>query len=160
ARDVCFTANTSRYQFDHRLGVVAESSEGVREALASFVVGKDAPGLVYGIAEPFERNKVAFLFTDAGSEYAGIGRELYSTHAEFRNALDKCEQIVSRSFGWSLMSVLHSEQNEVSLPHESPHWHSALFALEYALAELWRSWGIMPAAVLGRGVGEYVAACV
>jgi myxalamid-type polyketide synthase MxaB len=146
--DVAFTANTCRVHFPKRLAIVAQTASEARERLASVLPGKSASGMP----------KIAFLFTGQGSQFAGMGRELYETQPRFRKTLERCDELLSPFLHPSLLSVMYGESG--SLIGETAYTQPALFALEYALADLWRSWGIEPDAVLGHSAGEYVAACV
>ena len=165
AGDVCFTAAAGRSHFQHRLAVVGEDLGQLGEKLAAFVRGEDAAGIFYGQApEGGRRPKIVFLFTGQGSQYVGMGRELYETQPTFRRVLDECDKLLEPYLQQSLVSVLYPgsggeleagerlDQTDVTQP--------ALFALEYAVAQLWRSWGVEPSAVMGHSVGEYTAACV
>jgi microcystin synthetase protein McyG len=158
--DMCFSANTGRSHFTRRLSVVAAASDTLREKLAAWLNGKAFVGVcedqVHGIEEP----RVAFLFTGQGSQYTGMGRQLYQAHPAFRQTLDHCDDILRPYLRQPLLSVLYPEAREGSPLDETAYTQPALFALEYALAELWKSWGIEPAVVMGHSVGEYVAACV
>ena len=79
----------------------------------------------------------------------------------FRAALDRCAELLRSHLDKPLLSVLYPRgRRAVSPLDETAYTQPALFALEYALAELWKSWGIQPSAVLGHSVGEYAAACV
>ena len=158
--DVCFTANTGRSHFEHRLAVVLESSEEAREKLDGFRRGERPSGLVSGIVDRRKKHKVAFLFTGQGSQYAGMGRRLYETQPTFRGALDRCAEVLGQQLGVPLLQVLFGEGQTASLLAETAYAQPGLFSLEYALCELWRSWGVEPALVMGHGVGEYVAACI
>jgi NADPH:quinone reductase-like Zn-dependent oxidoreductase/malonyl CoA-acyl carrier protein transacylase/SAM-dependent methyltransferase/acyl carrier protein len=89
-----------------------------------------------------------------------MGRELYETQPTFRNALDQCAQLLEKELDRPLLSVLYPEAGQNSPLDETAFTQPALFSLEYALAELWKSWGITPAIAMGHSVGEYVAACV
>nr|QEO74256.1 Beta-ketoacyl synthase [uncultured bacterium] len=156
--DVCFSAGAGRLHPGHRLGVVAASPAAARDKLATFLEGRAAAGLEH--AGPSSPPKVAFLFTGQGSQYSGMGRELYDTQPGFRRTLQRCDDILQPYLRRSLLEVLYSSSAEASPLDETAYTQPALFALEYALAELWQSWGIRPAVVLGHSVGEYVAACV
>jgi acyl transferase domain-containing protein len=160
--DVCFTANTGRSRFEHRLGVVATTSAECAERLAAFAGGQRTSHLVEGHA--VEPPKIAFLFTGQGSQYAGMGRQLYLGHPGFRRTIDRCDEVL-RDGGFldkPLLEVLYPPEDgsTAGLIDRTVYAQPALFAVELALAELWRSWGVEPQVLLGHSTGEYVAACV
>ncbi|HLF25328.1 MAG TPA: type I polyketide synthase [Anaerolineae bacterium] len=150
----CFTANTGRAHFAQRAALVAASPEELRERLANLTAGEASK----------KRPKIAFLFTGQGAQYVGMGRQLYEAEPTFRATLDKCDALLRPYLNQSLIAILYPEQSTInshqSSIDETAFTQPALFALEYALAELWQSWGIAPSAVMGHSVGEYVAACV
>ncbi|WP_233153855.1 type I polyketide synthase [Scytonema sp. HK-05] len=156
--DVCYTANTGRSHFNHRLAVVAKSSVQLQEALNAFADSRD-DRLVNGQVSN-KRQKIAFLFTGQGSQYVGMGRQLYENAPVFRAALDQCDEILRPYLGQSLLQVLYPKPEENSPLDQTAYTQPALFAIEYALVQLWKSWGIHPDAVMGHSVGEYVAATV
>jgi len=160
AADLAFSANTGRSPFDHRVAVVGANADQYRKGLQAFLEGREHSQLLSGIVGA-TRPKIAFLFTGQGSQYAGMGRELYETQPSFRRTLDRCDEWLRPYLERPLLSVMHPDRDaDASLIHETAYTQPALFALEYALAELWRSWGVEPAFVMGHSVGEYVAACV
>ncbi|NTX34336.1 SDR family NAD(P)-dependent oxidoreductase [Myxococcus sp. CA033] len=154
--DVCHAANTQRTGFSHRLAVVVDSAEQARERLLALARGEEVARLAQHRFEG-EPPKIVFVFTGQGSQYAGMGRELYETEPVFRAALDRCDALLAGTWEESLLSVMHGTGSRID---DTAYTQPALFALEYALTELWRSWGVEPWAVLGHSVGEYVAACV
>jgi len=164
--DLCSTMNTGRADFNHRAALVVENNEQLRNKLRQLSTGKTASavGLKRHTIRALARPKVAFLCTGQGLQYAGMGRGLYESHPVFRNAIDQCDAILRKHWGAeSLISVLYavkSNEDPQALIHQTRHTQPALFALEYALAELWRSWGVLPDMVLGHSVGEYAAACI
>ncbi|MBD2519331.1 KR domain-containing protein [Nostoc sp. FACHB-973] len=158
--DVCFSANTGRSLFAHRLALVAENSAQASEQLAAFSTGNLATGVFTGQPQDNRRPKIAFLFTGQGSQYVDMGRQLYDTQPTFRQALDRCDAILRPYLEKPLLSVLYPPAGESTPLEQTAYTQPALFALEYALYELWLSWGIEPNAVMGHSVGEYVAACV
>ncbi|ARV58846.1 hypothetical protein BZZ01_09545 [Nostocales cyanobacterium HT-58-2] len=158
--DICFSANTGRSHFNHRLAVIAESTQKLRQQLKAFVTRNETTGLLKGQVTERTRPKIAFLFTGQGSQYANMGRELYLTQSTFRQTLEQCDEILSAYLDKPLLSILYPSPEEHSLIDETAYTQPALFALEYALAQLWKSWGIEPDVVMGHSVGEYVAACV
>ena len=158
--DICFTANAGRYHFAHRLAMVVESARAIQENLASFISGQAPASVLTGQMTSTRQPRVAFLFTGQGAQFAGMGRKLYETQPMFGKALDKCERLLRPFLERPLLEVLFAQTSASELIHTTAYTQPALFALEYALAELWQSWGIKPMAVLGHSVGEYVAACV
>ena len=156
--DVAFTLNTGRARFDHRIAVTASDSIQLREQLVSVAAARTPPDVAAGRVRPGARPKVAFLFTGQGSQYVGMGRRLYESEAVFCAALDRCAQAFDAESSVPLLSVMHGG-SPPGLLDRTDFTQPALFALEYALSELWRSWGVTPGAMLGHSVGEYAAAC-
>ena len=155
--DVCFTANSGRARFRHRLALTCETREQLAHALRTFADEGRAGGLWQAHQPSRRRSRTAFLFTGQGAQYRGMGHELYETQTSFRRALNECDEILRPALERPLLSVLYGEDE--SLLDETAYTQPALFALEYALAELWRAWGVEPDFVFGHSVGEYAAAC-
>ncbi len=158
--DIAFTANTGRTHFAHRLAIVAESREQALERVRAFASGSLMPGLAQGRVGGGSRPKVVFLFSGQGAQFPGMGRQLYDTQPLFRQTLEQCAELLSADLGRPLLSVLYGDNQDTSLLDQTLYTQTALFAFEYALAQLWRSWGIEPSVVLGHSLGEYVAACL
>ncbi|HEV2129939.1 MAG TPA: acyltransferase domain-containing protein, partial [Longimicrobiaceae bacterium] len=159
--DICYTAVVGRADLPERLAVVARSAEEARERLAAFARGDVAPGVSRGRAADSRRTQVAFLFTGHGAQQLDMGRQLYETQPTFRAALERCEALLRPHLERPLLSVLyprHGAETDSLLLRGMSYSQPALFAVEYALAQLWRSWGVEPAMVLGHSVGEYAAA--
>ncbi|MEH1949611.1 MAG: SDR family NAD(P)-dependent oxidoreductase [Nostoc sp.] len=163
--DICYTANTGRSHFQYRLAVLAASEAELREKLGDFSTNNEALGLFSGqLQNTSSQPKIAFLFTGQGSQYIRMGWELYQTQPIFRQALEQCDRILQPYLKIPLLEVLYShtevEDQASHLVNETVYTQPALFALEYALVQLWKSWGIEPDVVMGHSVGEYVAATV
>ncbi|AEI67803.1 type I polyketide synthase [Corallococcus macrosporus] len=159
--DICFTANTGRDAFRHRLAVLGSTQEGLRDQLTAFLAGQTSPAVLSGKAEGQPR--VAFLFTGQGAQWPGMGEELFRTEPIFRDTLLRCDEVLRPLLGQSLIELLHPSERDAqarSRLDETGFTQPALFALEYALAQVWMQWGIRPDFVMGHSVGEFVAACV
>ena len=158
--DICFTTNSGRSHFNHRLSLVASSNGELTDKLAAVSTREEVEGVFLGQQQNTVRSKIGFLFTGQGCQYVGMAKQLYETQPKFREALLKCEQIVRPYLEESLLSVLYPEIEETSPLNQTAYTQPALFAIEYALFELWKSWGISPEIVMGHSLGEYVAATV
>ena len=160
--DICFTANTARSHFSHRLAIVAGSIGQLSDHLKIFIDGEK--DIVIGKVRKRKKNKIAFLFTGQGSQYVNMGRELYENSSVFRETINKCDEILSTFRTTSLKEILYPAENinafNLSILNQTAYTQPALFAIEYALAQLWHSWGIKADIVMGHSVGEYVAATV
>jgi acyl transferase domain-containing protein len=156
--DAAYTLAVGRRPFAERATVVARSRS---EAIAR-LRGKDARLLV-GRADESVAG-VAFLFPGGGSQYAGMGRELYDTEPVYREAVDACLQIADARLGRDLGQLMFPEAIQTAQASKTLEQPSltlpALFTTEYALARLFMAWGVEPTAFVGHSMGEYVAACL
>jgi acyl transferase domain-containing protein/acyl-CoA synthetase (AMP-forming)/AMP-acid ligase II/acyl carrier protein len=157
--DICFTANTGRSHFDHRLVAIAQSPIQLQTVLGAYAAGKKMSQLSSSKISNQKQPKVAFLFTGQGSQYVNMGRQLYETQPTFRAVIDECDRILQSYLDKPLLSILYPETENSSID-ETAYTQPAIFAVEYALAQLWKSWGVEPTAVIGHSFGEYVAACI
>lgn len=158
--DVCFSAAMGRDLSDVRLAVSAASRNEAVETLSKVAAGKRAVHAVKGTPADPTPPGVAFLFTGQGSQAAGMARSLYETQPVFRATLDRCARLLEGHLDIPLLSVLYPGEGKESPLHETAYTQPALFAVEFALADLWASWGVTPAWAMGHSVGEFVAACV
>ncbi len=166
--DICYTANTGRNHFVHRLSIVAASPAQLQSQLTEMMNDRLPPGVTSSHVSDRQVNaKIAFLFTGQGAQSVNMGQTLYQTQPIFRHAMDRCDEILRPLLGESLLALLYPDPaDEVTLAKHhaqlalTTYTQPALFAIEYALAQLWLSWGIEPDYVMGHSVGEYVAACV
>ncbi|HKH43442.1 MAG TPA: MupA/Atu3671 family FMN-dependent luciferase-like monooxygenase [Thermoanaerobaculia bacterium] len=160
--DVAWTLQAGRSAFEHRRAVACR---GTADAL-TILEGRDATRILGGVYEGEER-QVCFLFPGQGAQHPGMARELYLHEPVFRTELDRCAELFLQETCLDVRPFVDPsllpeaeregladrlERTEVAQP--------ALFAVEYALAKLWQSWGVQPRALLGHSLGEYVAACL
>ena len=157
--DVAFTLQTGRTDFEHRAAVVCESSTEAVERL------RDRSGWMVSAVEPEQAAvPVTFMFPGQGSQHVNMGRDLYESETVFRDALDRCSDLLGSSVDLDLIETLYAEAG-LSKSNESPIHHTstaqpALFSIEYSLAQMWMAWGVQPDSMIGHSVGEYTAACL
>ena len=153
--DVAFTLQVGRQEFAHRRAIVCRDA-----AEAVLALGKNTgPHMAAGQAPP-RPGSVAFLFPGQGAQHAQMASDLYRDEPIFRAVVDKCAERLRAPLGIDLRTVIYpSDGADVRLT-ETRIAQPALFAIEYALAALWRAWGLEPRALIGHSIGEYVAACV
>ncbi|WP_199694285.1 type I polyketide synthase, partial [Sorangium cellulosum] len=144
-----------------RLSVVVRSRAELSRRLTAFAEGDAPPGLHAGQAR-VRRPRIAMLFTGQGSQYAGMGRCLYEAQPAFRAALDRCFELLEGELPRPLREVLWAAPGsaDAALLNRTRYAQPALFAVGYALSELWRAFGIEPDVVLGHSLGELCAAAV
>lgn len=158
--DVALTLQTGRRAFEHRRVVVASTADEARAALTTLEAARVTTGTVRVGAR-----EVAFLFPGQGAQSVGMGRELYAAEPVFRAEFDRCAELFRRSLGEDLRTLVHPPADGMPAGAEAKLNRTdvaqpALFAVEYALARLWISWGVKPAALLGHSLGEVTAACI
>lgn len=158
--DVAFSANAGRAHFLHRAAIVAKDTAEMQKRLRAVATGETAAATKVGRCRLTAAPRIGFLFTGQGSQYVGMARSLYETQPTFRKILDQCEEILQDDLEQPLLKVIFAGSDEHALLHETAYTQPALFAIEYALARLWQSWGVEPSVVLGHSVGEYAAACI
>ncbi|PPA62160.1 beta-ketoacyl synthase N-terminal-like domain-containing protein [Micromonospora chalcea] len=155
--DVAYTLAARRRAFEHRTAVTGRDSA---ELVAALRRAADA-----GTGTPAGRDApVAFLFPGQGAQYVGMTRGLYRSEPVFAAELDRCADLFAGHLGEDLRVPLFAADNETGdaalALARTAVTQPVLFAVEYALARLWMSWGVRPAAMVGHSVGEYVAACL
>ncbi|HEX5706558.1 MAG TPA: type I polyketide synthase, partial [Pyrinomonadaceae bacterium] len=157
--DVAHTLAVGRRAFKHRRILVSGDATDAARALESLSPRR----VVTGLQEPKD-HPVVFMFPGQGAQHAGMGRELYETEPTFRDAIDLCAEHLKPLLGLDLRALLYPRDGESERSDEQLRQtrltQPALFATEYALARLWMEWGVVPRAMIGHSIGEYVAACL
>ncbi len=146
--DMAWTAGAGRSHFSHRAGVVFSDVQSLREGLGAIAASGAGPA-------PQASSKVAFLYTGQGSHWVGMGEKLYRSEPVVRAVLDRCDAVMMKERGGSLLDVMFGRSGDLS----NQVWtQPAIFSLECALTELWASMGVRPHVVLGHSFGEHAAA--
>ncbi len=157
--DVAFSLATRRSPMSHRLAVAATSREALKEALRAAARGETRPGCARGRADGGASPAVVLVFPGQGSQWSGMGRKLLAEEPVFRAAIEACDVVIRKETGWSLLAELQAGEATSQLGRIDVV-QPVLFAVEVALAALWRSWGVTPASVVGHSMGEVAAAHV
>ncbi|MEU4778001.1 SDR family NAD(P)-dependent oxidoreductase [Micromonospora sp. NPDC023633] len=155
--DVAWSLATSRSTFDSRAVLVGASPERVAAALDALAEGRPDPAVTRGEARPAGR--CVFVFPGQGSQWLGMGLDLLDQAPVFAERMAACDAALRPYLDWSLLDVLRRVPGAPGLD-EVDVVQPALFAMMVSLAELWRSYGVQPAAVVGHSQGEIAAACV
>lgn len=188
--DAAYTLNVGRKNFKHRKFLVCNGMDDAVNAIQA----QDRKRVLEGCYDG-KRPRVVFMFPGLGDEYPDMGLGLYNSESVFREALDRCGEVLHSEMGIPLLDILYPGLNDADnnaglesrriirdsavdlrqmlrrprpKPEEQPtcelnktcYSQPAIFAVEFALAQLWMSWGIRPDALIGYSIGEYVAACI
>lgn len=158
--DFSYSVNTARDAASYRELIAAANKDELKQELLKLSEHKGAFAPISPRAPHTAGPRIAFLFTGQGSQYVGMGRELYNTDPTFRSLLDRCDQLAVECLGRRLLPILFGEDETGADLNDTQFSQPALFALQWALGETWRRWGVEPTVLMGHSVGEYAAACL
>ncbi|MEY9842154.1 type I polyketide synthase [Streptacidiphilus sp. EB103A] len=157
AQSVAHTLALRRSHAEHRLGIVARDLSQLAERARAFARDEGPQGVAGGVPVlPPEHLGPVFVFTGQGSQYPGMCQGLLAVEPVFAAAVDELEPLIRAESGFSLREMLMEPEGLVGVARIQP----ALFGVQVALARLWRSWGVEPAAVIGQSLGEVAASVV
>ena len=154
--DVAFSLQVGRRRFDHRLSLVARD---LAEAVTK-LDGDEASNVQVGIGMK-NTPRVVFMFPGQGAQYPDMGRDLYEREPVFRRHIERCADILRPLMAQDMREILYPAVNSPDAKRRlmaTIAAQPAIFSVEYALAQLWMSWGIQPDAMIGHSIGEFVAA--
>ena len=166
--DVAFSLQTGRRAFDYRSSFVAHDAGQALAKLEAVAASTDAPGTAAPAAAARAVHRqangaVVFMFPGQGAQYPGMGQDLYRHEPVFRQHIERCAAVLKPLMSEDLLALLYpadvsaeARQRLMSTIAAQP----AIFSVEYALANLWMSWGIKPTAMIGHSIGEFVAAVI
>lgn len=146
AGTICVASAQRRAHLSARAAAIGTTREELGEALRS-PRAKVSGNAVAG--------RMVFVFSGQGSHWSGMGRQLDACEPVFRGILDECEALLARLCGWSLRQAIYGDAIE---SNDTTIVQPAIFSMQAALGELWRSWGVTPDFVVGHSLGEAAAA--
>ncbi|MEH2127448.1 MAG: aminotransferase class III-fold pyridoxal phosphate-dependent enzyme [Nostoc sp.] len=164
--DVAYTLQRGRKAFNYRRSIVCHDITDAIAALQSL-----DPNQVNTRHTEIRNPAVVFMFPGQGSQYVNMGLNLYNCEPVFQEAVDECAEILKPLLGRDLREIMYPAPSDaygglrlretaaISL-RQTCFTQPALFVIEYALAQLWQSWGVKPQAMIGHSIGEFVAACI
>jgi acyl transferase domain-containing protein/surfactin synthase thioesterase subunit/NADPH-dependent curcumin reductase CurA/NADP-dependent 3-hydroxy acid dehydrogenase YdfG/acyl carrier protein len=157
--EICYSASLRRGHHEHRLCVVGDSKQELAEHLEAFLVGETRLGMSGDRPLPGNSPKLVFVFSGMGQQWWAMGRTLLSEEPVFRETIQQCDKLLQHYTDWSLLKELTTSE-ETSRINSTQIAQCAIFSVQVALSALWRSWGIIPEAIVGHSVGEVAAAHV
>lgn len=158
--DLVFNAQLRRSHLDHRLAVVAHTAEEASASLKALLQGDAAPRAFRGQRHGGRTPSITFVFCGQGGQTWGMGRRLLETEPVFRAKIEEIDALLRRDVSWSLVDELTADEQRSRILLDTGIGQPGLFAVQVALAELWKAWGVFPGAVIGHSVGEVAACCV
>ena len=158
--NIGYSGNIGRTHFPYRAAFLARTRADLSDQLRNYSTARESPFVMRGEmsgASP----RIGLLFSGQGAQFPGMGAELFRAAPLFHRILCDADCILREKVKWSLLELLYGDDDDFrNQIGQTALTQPALFAVEYALAQLWLEWGIEPTAVLGHSLGEYVAACV
>ena len=154
--DVAYSLSATRANFNKRSFTIASDSESAFNQLLSDKAAAIKSSEVKAIPSNF-----AFLFPGQGAQYLQMGKALYDHENVFRNAVDQCAELLQEAYNYDIRTIIYPDTNSEDAENrlkDTQYTQPALFVIEYALSQLWISWGIQPTILCGHSIGEFVAA--
>ncbi|QFS52514.1 type I polyketide synthase [Nostoc sphaeroides] len=158
--DIAYTLQVGRRAFEYRRMLVCSDRHDAIVALEAPMSQKVWTHFQEATTPP----SIVFMFPGQGAQYVNMARELYQIELTFRVQVDSCSELLKPILGLDIRQILYPEPEQVDVAaqqlKQTEITQPALFVIEYALAQVWLAWGILPQIMIGHSIGEYVAACL
>ncbi len=151
--NICYTSNVCKTSYGNRFAVVGETKEDFVKKLERFSTNND----ILKTNKKTDK-RIAFMFTGQGSQYIGMGQELYETQCVFRDAIEECSTLFDKYLEKSIIDLLYTKNNPEDILERTEYTQPVIFSIEYALMKLWESYNVKPSIVVGHSIGQYMAA--
>ncbi|WP_307832023.1 type I polyketide synthase [Prauserella cavernicola] len=152
--DIGWSSAATRAALAHRAVVVGDDAVELESGLAAVAAGTSSAAVVTGVSSR-KPDGVVFVFPGQGSQWLGMASGLLAESPVFAESVERCRAALAPHVDWDLLDVLRQEQPLDRVDVVQP----VLWAMLVSLAEVWRSWGVVPTAVIGHSQGEIAAAC-
>lgn len=156
--NLAYTYQIGKRKFDYRTSIIASNREELLNKCSEILNEEEVTTKVIDGTNS-QKPDVAFLFTGQGSQYTGMGIELYNSSSLVKNIFDESNEILKDEFEHPFLDYIFNEELKDKL-NETQVTQPAIFVLEYSLAKLWMSFGVKPKVLIGHSLGEYIAACI
>ncbi len=154
--DIVYTLSKKRQNLDSNLAFVYKSPENLVSILNAFLDGENNPNIIKHTKLDPDECKLVWVFTGMGPQWWGMGCQLFEQEEVYRKVIEECDKEIKSIAGWSLIEELNRDEKDSKMA-ETWLAQPANFAMQIALAALWRSYGISPHAIVGHSTGEAAA---
>lgn len=157
--DIIYSACQGRADLTYRLLVCGSSRNALLERMKNYLDNGYAAGVITNEGGHLQKNpKIVFMYTGQGSQYINMGKMLYETNDTFRTAMEECDILFQPYLLCSILELVYGEEAEESVLERTVFAQPVIFAIEYALSQMWDELGVAPDIVMGHSIGEYAAA--
>lgn len=159
-KNIVYTTNNTRTNFNYRMAIVGKTREELIDKMKNYLNKNGEQDVFTNIDQDHvnEKTKIAFMFSGQGSQYVGMGKQLYENNSIFREAFDECDKLFRPYILKSLVELIYGEKASNEIIEKTIFAQPLIFAIEYSLFKLWENIGVVPDIVLGHSIGEYMAA--
>ncbi|WP_084684610.1 hybrid non-ribosomal peptide synthetase/type I polyketide synthase [Maribacter forsetii] len=154
--DVAYTLSTTKASFNNRRFILADDAKTASEVLVNTDLKATQSSIVKTVP-----SEIVFLLPGQGSQYLNMGKDLYEGESTFREAVDVCADLLLNTIKVDIREIIFQDANSEEAENklkDTRYTQPALFTIEYALSQLWMSWGIQPTVLCGHSLGEFVGA--
>jgi acyl transferase domain-containing protein len=150
--NVCKNAALLKPHFEYRALITGENAEELKASISEAITNE-----LFEATKIQAGDKIVFVFPGQGSQWLGMGKQLYTTDKTFKEAIDSCDKAFKPYVDWSLTAEMFADEQSSQLKKINVI-QPAICAIQIALGKLWLSWGIIPDAIVGHSMGEVAAA--
>ena len=156
-KNICYSTAKRRSAFEHRLATSVKSKKELISNLEAFIKDETRPGMTYNKVGETKKRKVGFIFSGQGPQWYAMGQQLIKSNPLFKETILKIDALFSKIADWSLLDEMNKDESTSNVS-DTKIAQPAIMAIQIALTELWKSWGVTPEGCVGHSIGEVAAA--